>query len=128
MFITYIKYTLNVLNFYKGLHNRPFSSSPRPLYQNKVKCSAFDVEMIFHSLVNETLFHKKGCALGLMLEVRVFGTWKWPNVAGQYNMMRSFSYWACISVSLFWALNIEKLAPFLEINNENRSMKLKIIL
>ena len=78
--------------------------------------------------VNETLFHKKGCALGLMLEVRVFGTWKWPNVAGQYNMMGSFSYWACISVSLFWALNIEKLAPFLEINNENRSMKLKIIL
>ena len=69
----------------EALHNRPFSSSPRPLYQNKVKCSAFDVEMIFHSLVNETLFHKKGCALGLMLEVRVFGTWKWPNVAGQYN-------------------------------------------
>ena len=101
----------------EALHIRPFSSSPGPLYQNEVKCSAFDVEMIFHSLVNKTHFHKKGCALGLILEVRVFGTWKWPNVGGQYNMMRSFSYWAFISVSLFWALNIENLAPYLEINN-----------
>lgn len=23
-------------------------------------------------------FHKKGCVLGLILEVMVFGTWKWP--------------------------------------------------
>ena len=27
----------------------PFLSSPGPLYQNEVKSSAFDVEMIFHS-------------------------------------------------------------------------------
>ena len=58
--------------------NRPFPSSPRPLYQNEVKCSAFDVEMIFHSHANKTQFHKKGCALGLILKVRVFGTRKWP--------------------------------------------------
>ena len=51
-----------------------------PLYQNKVKCSAFDMEMIFHSHANKTHFHKKGCALGLSLKVRVFGTWKWPVV------------------------------------------------
>ena len=49
-----------------------------PLYQNKVKCSAFDKEMIFHSHANKTHFLKKGCALGLILKVRVFGTRKWP--------------------------------------------------
>ena len=49
-----------------------------PLYENKVKWSAFDMEMIFHSNVNKTHFHKKGCALGLILKVRVFGTRKWP--------------------------------------------------
>ena len=58
--------------------NRPFSSSPGPLYQNEVKCSAFDMEIIFHSHANKTQFHKKGCALGLILKVRVFGTRKWP--------------------------------------------------
>ena len=43
------------------------------MYQNKVKCSAF-MEMIFHSHANKTHFHKKGCALGLILKVRVFET------------------------------------------------------
>ena len=58
--------------------NRSFPSSPGPLYQNEVKCSAFDKEMIFHSHSNKTHFYKKGCALGLILKVRVFGTRKWP--------------------------------------------------
>jgi len=49
-----------------------------PLYQNEVKCSTFDMAMIFHSQANESHFHKKGCALGLILIVRVFGTRKWP--------------------------------------------------
>ena len=39
---------------------------------------AFDTEMIFHSHANKTHFHKKGCALGLILKVRVFGTRKSP--------------------------------------------------
>ena len=43
-----------------------------------LKCSAFDMEMIFHSHANKTHFHKKGCALGLFLKVRVYGTRKWP--------------------------------------------------
>ena len=43
--------------------NRPFPSSPWPLFENEVKCSAFHMEMIFH---------KKGFALGLILKVRVF--------------------------------------------------------
>ena len=34
--------------------------------------------MIFHSDANKTHFHKKGCALGLIFKVRVFGTRKWP--------------------------------------------------
>ena len=35
------------------------------------------MEMIFHSHANKTHFHKKGCALRLILKVRIFGTWKW---------------------------------------------------
>ena len=53
-------------------------SSPGPLYQNEIKGSAFDMEMIFHSHANKTHFHMKGCARGLTLKVRVFGTRKWP--------------------------------------------------
>ena len=36
------------------------------------------MEVIFHSHANKTHFHMKGCALGLILKVRVFGTRKWP--------------------------------------------------
>ena len=45
--------------------SKPFPSSPGPLHQNEVKCSAFDIEMIFHSYANKTHFHEKGCVLGL---------------------------------------------------------------
>ena len=58
--------------------NRPFPSSPGSRYQNEVKCSAFDLEMILYSYANKTRFHKNGCALGLILKVRAFGTRKWP--------------------------------------------------
>ena len=57
---------------------RPFPSSPGPLFQNEGRCSAFDMEIIFHSHANKTHFHKKGCAPSLNLIVRVFGTRKWP--------------------------------------------------
>ena len=40
----------------------------------EAKCSAFDMEMIFHSHATKTHSHEKGCTLGLILEVRVFGT------------------------------------------------------
>ena len=56
--------------------NRPFPSSPGPLFQNKGRCSAFDMEIIFHSHPNKNHFHKKGCAPSLILKVRVFGTCK----------------------------------------------------
>ena len=42
--------------------SRLFPSSPGPLFQNEGRCSAFDMEIIFHSYANETYFHKKGCA------------------------------------------------------------------
>ena len=58
--------------------HRPFPSSPGPLYQNEVKCSALDMEMICHSHTNKTHFHKKRCAFGLILKERVFGTRKSP--------------------------------------------------
>ena len=46
----------------------PFPSFPGPLYQNEVKCLAFDMEIIFHSHANKTHFHKKSCARGLILK------------------------------------------------------------
>ena len=61
--------------------NRPFLSYPRPLYQNKVRCSAFDKEMIFHSHANKTHFH-----IGLILKVRVFGTRKWSIERSRYGL------------------------------------------
>ena len=57
--------------------NRPFPSSPGPLFQSEGRCSAFDMEIMFHSQANKTHFHKKGCAPSLILKVRVFGTRKW---------------------------------------------------
>ena len=33
-----------------------------PLFQNEGRCSAFDMEIIFHSHANKTHLHKKGCA------------------------------------------------------------------
>ena len=50
---------------------RPFPSLPGPLLQNEGRCSAFDMEIIFHSDANKTHFYKKGCAPSLILKVRV---------------------------------------------------------
>ena len=46
-------------------------SSPEPLFQNEGRCSAFDMEIIFHSQANKTHFQKKGCAPSLILKVRI---------------------------------------------------------
>ena len=43
------------------LTSRPFPSSPGPMFQNEGRCSAFDMEIIFHSHANKTHSHKKGC-------------------------------------------------------------------
>ena len=46
--------------------SRPFSSCPRPQFQNEGKCKAIDIKMIFYSHANEFHFHKKGFAPGLV--------------------------------------------------------------
>ena len=62
---------------WKIADNRRFPSSPGICIKtNEVQCTAFDMEMIFHLHANTTHFHKKGCALGLILKVRGFGTRK----------------------------------------------------
>ena len=38
--------------------NRPFPSSPGPLFQNEGRCSAFDMEIIFHSHANKMLWER----------------------------------------------------------------------
>ena len=57
--------------------NRPFPSSPGHVFQNEDRCSAFGMEIIFHSHANKTNFHNKGYAPSLISRVRVFGTRKW---------------------------------------------------
>ena len=69
--------------------NRPFPSSPGPLFQTEGRCWAFDMEIIFNSGANKTHFHKKGCAPSLILKVRVFGTRKWLIVIKHWSLMRS---------------------------------------
>ena len=69
--------------------NRPFPSSPGPLFQTEGRCWAFDMEIIFNSPANKTHFHKKGCAPSLILKVRVFGTRKWLIVIKHWSLVRS---------------------------------------
>ena len=59
--------------------NKPFPSFSGPLFQNEDRCSAFDIEIMFHSQAKKTHFHKKSSASSLILKVRVFGTQKWPS-------------------------------------------------
>ena len=67
-----------------------FAGSPGPLFQNERRCSAFDMEIIFHSHANKTHFHKKGCAPSLILKERVFRTQKWP-------IPRNILHWRLLS-------------------------------
>ena len=39
--------------------NKPLPSSPEPLYQNELKCSAFDIEIIFRFHANIIIFTRK---------------------------------------------------------------------
>ena len=41
------------------LQSRSFPSSPGPLYQNEVKCSAFDMEMLFILMQVKLIFRGK---------------------------------------------------------------------
>ena len=69
-----------------------FRVPPVPLFQNEGRCSAFDMEIIFHSHANKTHFHKKGCAPSIILKVRVFGTRKWAIVCTAVVLSCFFVY------------------------------------
>ena len=51
-----------------------------PGLRSKTRLSAQPLirKWFFYSHANKTHYHKKGCALGLILKVRVFETQKWP--------------------------------------------------
>ena len=74
----------SVIHHFRIAHNTALSSTghfrvpPSLFFKKEGSCSAFDMEIIFHSHANKTHFHKKGCAPSLILKVRVFGTQKWP--------------------------------------------------
>ena len=48
---------LQILTLFQTEKCHFFRVPPGPLYQNEVKCSAFDMKMILHSHVNKTRFH-----------------------------------------------------------------------
>ena len=50
-------------------NNRSFPSSPGPLYQNEVKCSAFDMELFFILMQVKLIFTRK--------VVHLASFWKW---------------------------------------------------
>ena len=64
-----------------GNCNRPFPSSPGPLYQNEVRCLTFLVEMNFICMRMKNHFHIKGWAPNIVLIQRPGGTRKWPILA-----------------------------------------------
>ena len=64
--------------------NRPFPSSKKSHFQSEAKYEVIDMKMIFNCDANKTHFHNKGFALSLVLNVRYFGTRKWPIDLGHY--------------------------------------------
>ena len=61
---------------------RPFPSSLGPPYQSEVKCSAFEMEMSFHSHATKTHFHKNGLC-----------TWPHFEVEGFWNSEVAYSFY-----------------------------------
>ena len=94
-----------------------FRVPPGPLFQNEGRCSAFDMEIIFHSHANKTHFHKKGCAPSLILKVRVFGPRKWPILLVFHLVSRNWWYFLWFqSNSWFQAIykhHLRKLPKFI---------------
>ena len=61
--------------------------------KTRLSAQAFDMEMSFHSHANKTHFHKKGCALDLILKVRVCGTRRWPVHFTNFGIMNTHVRW-----------------------------------
>ena len=64
----------------------------------------------YQSHVNKTHFHKKGCALGLILKVRVFRTQKWPIT---FAICWTCFRWCC-RIRLFFAKLLKVFAIFVD--------------
>ena len=75
-------------------------------------CSA--LEMIFHTHANKTHFHKKGCALGLILKVRVFGTWKCPSII---EGLQAWKFWNNLPLNLPFTQEIQVPPHYCSIHN-----------
>jgi len=85
------------IGYYASPMKRRFPSSPGALFQNEGRCSAFDMEISFHSHANKTHFRKKGCAPSTILKVRVFGTRKWPIIT---LVLTAAKFFVCFSSQL----------------------------
>ena len=101
---------------------RPFPSSPGPLFQNEARCSAFDMQIIFHYHANKTHFHEKGCALSLILKVRVFGTQTWPIFPTRFpNQTLLCNFFLLKSIKPFnFYLSVKRIGPRIRKGNERR--------
>ena len=59
--------------------NRPCPSCLKPPFQGDAKCEAINMNFIFMLMQVKVIFRDKGfCTYSLVLNVRVFGTRKWP--------------------------------------------------
>ena len=63
------KVSLKIMRSGKYMLNRPFPSPHGPLFQNEGRCSAFDMEIIFHYHANKLIFTRK--------VVHLASFWKW---------------------------------------------------
>ena len=99
-------------NVGENSQNRPFPSSPGPLYQNEVRCSTFLVEMSFICMRMKTHFHIKGGAPNLVLIQRPWGTRKWPilrnPLKSAFDRFLSTSMFFCSSMYIEPALNFRE--------------------
>ena len=72
-----------------GIPNRPFPSSPSPLFQNESKCETFHMKMSsacsFYFHANQSHFHKNGFALGLAMKQRHKGNSEVACSGPRYN-------------------------------------------
>ena len=59
-------------------NNRLFPSPPGLCIKTRLSIQSLIRELFFILMPSKSHFHKKDCALSLILKVRVFGTRKWP--------------------------------------------------
>ena len=98
--------------------NRPFTSSPAPLYHNEVKCLAFDEEMIFHSHANKTHFSPE----------RLF---TWPHFESEgfelgSGKCYSFIPWYYLGYNVHWIICILLLFSHYQAQKDSPDVQWKV--